>query len=77
HITGAPALYKDRLYVPISSGEDGPSLNPKYECCTGRGGVVAVDMKTGKKLWHTYSIAEAPHPTKKNKVGTQLWGPSG
>jgi polyvinyl alcohol dehydrogenase (cytochrome) len=77
HVTGAPQFWKDRLYVPISSGEDGPSLNPKYECCTGRGGVVALDAKTGKILWHTYSVAEAPHPTKKNKAGTQLWGPSG
>jgi polyvinyl alcohol dehydrogenase (cytochrome) len=77
HVTGAPAVYKDRMYVPISSGEDGPSLNPKYECCTGRGGIVAVDVKTGKIVWHTYSIAEAPKPTTKNKVGTQMWGPSG
>ncbi len=77
HVTGAPTLYKDRLYVPISAGEDGPALNPKYECCTARGGVVAVDVKTGKILWHTYSVVETPHPTKKNAVGTQLWGPSG
>lgn len=77
HVTGAPQYFKGRLYVPISSAEDGPSLNPKYECCTGRGGVVALDVKTGKILWHTYSVTEAPHPTKKNKVGTQLWGPSG
>jgi len=77
HVTGAPQFWRDRLYVPISSGEDGPSLNPKYECCTGRGGVVALDAKSGKILWHTYSVTEEPHPTKKNAVGTQLWGPSG
>jgi polyvinyl alcohol dehydrogenase (cytochrome) len=76
-VTGSPQLWKDRLYVPISSAEDGPSLNPKYECCTGRGGVVALDAKTGKILWHTYSIAETPQPTRKNAVGTQMWGPSG
>src|SRR5258708_358130 len=76
-VTGAPQFWRDRLYVPISSLEDGPSLNPKYECCTGRGGVVALDAKTGKILWHTYSVAEEPHPTHKNAVGTQMWGPSG
>lgn len=76
HVTGAPQFWNGRLYVPISSGEDGPSLNPKYECCTGRGGVVALDVKTGKILWHTYAT-EPPHPTKKNKAGTQMWGPSG
>jgi polyvinyl alcohol dehydrogenase (cytochrome) len=77
HVTGSPTYYKGRLYVPISSGEDGPSLNPKYECCTGRGGVVALDVVTGKILWHTYSVFETPKPTKKNAVGTQMWGPSG
>ena len=77
HVTGSPQFWKGRLYVPISSGEDGPALNPQYECCTGRGGVVALDAATGKILWHTYSVAETPHPTTKNKVGTQLWGPSG
>ncbi len=77
HVTGAPVFHKGRLYVPISSGEDGPSLNPKYECCTGRGGIVAVDAKSGKILWHTYSVRETPRPTKKNEAGTQMWGPSG
>ena len=77
HVTGAPQYWRDRLYVPISAAEDGPSLNPKYECCTARGGVVALDVKTGKILWRTYSVTEEPHPTRKNAVGTQLWGPSG
>jgi polyvinyl alcohol dehydrogenase (cytochrome) len=77
HVTGAPQFWRDRLYVPISAAEDGPSLNPKYECCTARGGVVALDAKTGTILWHTYSVAEEPHPTRKNSIGTQLWGPSG
>ncbi len=77
HVTGAPTYYKGRLYVPISSGEDGPSLNPKYQCCTGRGGVVAVDARNGKIAWHTYSILEEPKPTTRNKAGTQLYGPSG
>jgi polyvinyl alcohol dehydrogenase (cytochrome) len=77
HVTGAPQRWRDLLYIPISSGEDGPSLNPKYECCTGRGGVVALDVKTGRIMWKTYSITESPHPTLKNKIGTQMWGPSG
>jgi len=77
HVTGAPQFWRDRLYVPISAAEDGPSLNPKYECCTARGGVVALDAKTGKILWHTYSVTETPQPTRKNAIGTQLWGPSG
>jgi polyvinyl alcohol dehydrogenase (cytochrome) len=77
HVTGAPTYHNGRLYVPVSSGEDGSSLNPKYQCCTGRGGIVAVDAASGKILWHTYSVVEEPKPTKLNAAGTQLWGPSG
>lgn len=32
---------------------------------------------TGKQIWKTYTIAEEAQPTKKNKAGTQMWGPSG
>jgi polyvinyl alcohol dehydrogenase (cytochrome) len=38
---------------------------------------VALDAATGKQVWKTYTITEEPRRTKKNKVGTQLWGPSG
>jgi len=77
HVTGAPQFWHDPPIRTNFSRRSGPSLNPKYECCTARGGVVALDAKTGKILWHTYSVAEEPHPTDKNAVGTQLWGPSG
>src|SRR5271154_5765288 len=40
-ITGAPVLYENRLYVPISVGDDSAAIDPKYECCKGRGAVVA------------------------------------
>jgi polyvinyl alcohol dehydrogenase (cytochrome) len=39
--------------------------------------VVALDAATGKQIWKTYTIGEDARPTQKNKVGTQLWGPSG
>src|SRR5947199_117079 len=42
-VTGAPALYNGRLYVPVASFEEGSGPNPKYECCTFRGSVVAYD----------------------------------
>jgi glucose dehydrogenase len=51
--------------------------SPKYECCKFRGAVTALDAATGKQIWKSYTIAEAPHPVRKNKQGTQLWGPSG
>jgi polyvinyl alcohol dehydrogenase (cytochrome) len=39
--------------------------------------VTALDVATGKQIWKTYTIAEEAQPTKKNAIGTQLWGPSG
>lgn len=76
-ITGAPALYEGRLYVPYSSYEEITGANPKYECCKFRGGVAALDVANGKQIWKSYTIPEAPQPVRKNKLGTQLWGPSG
>ena len=76
-ITGAPKLYEDRLYVPVSSTEEVSPANAKYECCTFRGSVVALDLETGKVAWKTYMIPDEPKPGKKNSAGTQLFGPSG
>jgi polyvinyl alcohol dehydrogenase (cytochrome) len=76
-VTGAPALYNGRLYVPVASFEEGSGPNPKYECCTFRGSVVAYDATTGEQVWKTYTIPERPRATKKNSIGTQLYGPAG
>jgi polyvinyl alcohol dehydrogenase (cytochrome) len=76
-ITGAVKFYEDRLYVPVSSFEEGTGGNPMYECCTFRGSAVALDAKSGKVIWKTYTIGEEAKPTKKNAAGTQLRGPSG
>ncbi len=76
-VTGAPALHDGRLYVPVASFEEGSGPNPKYECCTFRGSVVAYDSVSGNQVWKTYTIPERPRPTKKNSVGTQMWGPAG
>jgi polyvinyl alcohol dehydrogenase (cytochrome) len=76
-ITGSPALYEGHLYVPLSSYEETTTDAPGYECCTFRGALAALDAATGKLLWKTYAIAEAPHPTRKNSAGVQMFGPAG
>jgi polyvinyl alcohol dehydrogenase (cytochrome) len=76
-ITGSPIFYNNQLYVPVASGEEGAGASPDYECCRFRGSMVALDASSGKQLWKTYTIPEAARKTKKNKSGTQLWGPSG
>jgi polyvinyl alcohol dehydrogenase (cytochrome) len=76
-ITGGPKLYHDRLYVPVSSMEEGAGGNPMYQCCTFRGSVVALDANTGGEIWKTYTISEAAKPLRRNSQGVQLWGPAG
>jgi polyvinyl alcohol dehydrogenase (cytochrome) len=76
-ITGSLVLYNRRLYVPVSSGEEGIGGQPTYECCTFRGSVVALDPATGDQVWKAYMIGEQPKPQAKNARGTQMWGPSG
>ncbi len=75
--TGAAKLHEERLYIGISSFEEGTGGQPNYECCKFRGSVMALDAATGKEIWKSYTIPEEPRPVRKNKVGTQLWGPSG
>jgi len=76
-ITGGVRVSEGRVYIPVASSEEGAGANPAYECCTSRGSVVALDAGTGKQIWKTYTIPDAPKPTTKNATGTQLWGPSG
>jgi polyvinyl alcohol dehydrogenase (cytochrome) len=76
-IVGAPTLYSGVLYVPVSSFEEATGSQPTYQCCTFRGSVVALDSATGRQIWKAYTIPEAPHTTKQNVIGTQLYGPAG
>jgi polyvinyl alcohol dehydrogenase (cytochrome) len=76
-IVGAPVFYDGRLYVPLTDGEEGPQSNPKFECCSGRGALVALDASTGHPIWKTYTISEAAQVTGKNAAGITTWGPSG
>jgi polyvinyl alcohol dehydrogenase (cytochrome) len=75
-ITAAPTLYEGRIYVPMSTSEGFSASTPDYPCCTFRGSVSALNAATGAQIWKTYTIPESK-PTKKNSIGTQLWGPSG
>ena len=76
-ITGAPALHEGRLYVPVSSGEEITGGAADYECCKFRGSLAALDAATGRLIWKSYTIPEAPHPVRKTSLGVQQWGPSG
>ena len=75
-ITGSPVYHDGLLYIPISSLEEA-STDPTYACCTFRGSVMAVDARTGKPVWKTYTIDEAPRQTGTTKSGTKMFAPSG
>ncbi len=75
-LTGSPALYEDRLYVPTSSYEEG-GKPPGYACCTFRGSVVALDARTGDLIWKSYTITQEPRLLREYADGTELRGPSG
>ena len=77
-ITGAPILYEDRLYVPVSSQEErSAGWSTVYPCCTFRGSVVALDAMNGHTIWKTYPVQDAAKPTHKNSNGVQQYGPNG
>ena len=76
-VSGTPVLSGGRLFVPLSSGEESSAGLARYECCTFRGSVVALDAATGEQIWKTYTIPDEPKPTTKNAAGTQLFGPAG
>jgi polyvinyl alcohol dehydrogenase (cytochrome) len=76
-ITGAPALYRNVLYVPVSSAEEITSRNVGYECCTFRGALAAIDVETGKILWKAHTIADPPAQYRMNANGTPMRGPAG
>ena len=74
--TAAPVFFNGKLYVAVSSLEEG-TVDPKYPCCTFRGSVVAFDAATGKRLWQRYTIAQLPQQTGLTSTGTKIFAPSG
>jgi len=77
-ITGAPTLYEGRLYVPVSSSEErAGGLSSVYPCCTFRGSVVALEANTGKQIWKTYTVPEAPKRAGQTSKGITIWTSNG
>ena len=76
-MVGSPIYYDGRVFVPVTAGEEGAAIDPKYECCTARGSLLALDAATGRQIWKTYTIPETPKIVGHNKQGTAIYGPSG
>ena len=76
-ITGTPAYYDGRIYVPVQGlNEEVQGGRPQYECCTFRGSLSALDASTGTVVWKTYTVGER-RSRGTNAAGTPQWGPAG
>jgi polyvinyl alcohol dehydrogenase (cytochrome) len=68
-ITQSPVVFRDMIYVGVSSLEESwASSSPNYPCCSFRGSMIALDRRTGKVRWKTYTI---PSP---GYSGGSVWG---
>lgn len=76
-ITGTPAIGGGMLAVPVSSLEVTSAADPKYDCCTFRGSLVALDPATGKPKWRAYSVEQEPTLRGKTSAGAKIIAPSG
>ena len=75
-IVGSPIVFRNRVFIGLSSTESGYPIDPTYPCCTFRGKLVALDAQSGAEIWHYYTV-EAALPTGFNSIGTPQFGPSG
>ena len=78
-VTGAPVVFEGRVYLPVASSESSVAslaMPPFYICCSFRGSVVALDGKTGLRLWKTHTI-DRPAALFKNAPGQERLGPAG
>ncbi|XP_042049086.1 polyvinylalcohol dehydrogenase-like [Salvia splendens] len=71
-VTASGTVYKGGFYVGVSSLE---VTLPASRCCTFRGSLVKIDVKSGKILWQTYTL-----PDNGGKLGgyagAAIWGSS-
>ena len=57
-LTSSPVVVGGRVYMPVSSYEQTAAARLGYACCTFRGSLVALDTRTGRIVWKTYTMPE-------------------
>jgi polyvinyl alcohol dehydrogenase (cytochrome) len=68
-ITQSATIYNGVVYVGVASQEEALSASGSYPCCSFRGSMAALDLRTGAILWKTYT-APVGYP------GNAVWGSS-
>ena len=78
-LTASPVLQGDRLYVAVSSIEEG--VPGRYDCCTFRGSIVAYEARSGKRVWQGYLLPKAVFRGRTSSgerryapAGSAIWG---
>ncbi len=76
-ITQSAVVDGNVAYVGVSSLEEGTAaFVPGYPCCTFRGSMVALDVRTGAILWQTYMTPSLPGAIAGTLAfpGGSVWG---
>jgi polyvinyl alcohol dehydrogenase (cytochrome) len=68
-ITQSAMIQGGRVYVGVASAEEAFATDPNYPCCSFRGSMLALDLKTGRIIWKTYMTPEG-----KGFSGNAVWG---
>lgn len=76
-IRGGVIFAKDKVIVPLSASGVASGMNPRAECCTGHGSVVALNAADGKPAWEYHTMPEPTYNGQVNSVGVKQRGPSG
>ncbi|MDP3740207.1 MAG: PQQ-binding-like beta-propeller repeat protein [Hyphomonadaceae bacterium] len=76
-IRGGVIFAKDKIIVPLSASGVASGMNPRSECCTGHGSVVALSAADGKWAWEYHTMPEPTYNGQVNSVGVKQRGPSG
>lgn len=76
-ITQSPVVHDGIVYVGVSSIELAipGALGPAYPCCRFRGSMLALDARTGRILWKTYTVPDNGGRTDQFSGGS-IWGSS-
>jgi polyvinyl alcohol dehydrogenase (cytochrome) len=79
-VTSSPIVHNGVAYIGIAAKEEGLAGEEGYECCTFRGAVVALDVRTGQMLWKTYMVPSNNNGSDINLPGyysgNGVWGSS-
>lgn len=75
--TGTVAVYKGKVFVPLSSFEVVAAADSNYNCCSSSGGIVALNAKTGALLWYHRVIPSKAIARGDKRNGKPFYGPSG